>query len=117
MWHYRKSDPELGLLRTLELKAVLYNLISNQELEILEGNKVIEVKTTGINKGHAAMECIGNTKYDFVLAIGDDWTDEYMFKALPKNSLTIKVGTDRSAASYYLNQQSEVRNLLQILKP
>ena len=117
VWHYRKSDPELGLLRTLELKADLYNLIANQELEILEGNKVIEVKTTGINKGHAAMECIGNTKYDFVLAIGDDWTDEYMFKALPKNSLTIKVGTDRSAASYYLNQQSEVRNLLQILKP
>lgn len=115
VWHYRKSDIELGVLRSLELKADLSNLISNQELEILEGSKVIEVKVTGINKGHAASEYIGNTAYDFVFGIGDDWTDEYLFKALPEHSFTIKVGTDRSAATYYVDNQTKVRNLLETL--
>ena len=115
VWHYRQSDIELGALRALELRSVLSNLISNQDLEILEGSKVIEVKVSGINKGNAALEYIRNTNYDFILAMGDDWTDEYLFKDLPNESLTIKVGTDRSAAKYYVDNHTAVRELLSSL--
>ena len=88
VWHYRKSDVELGALRALELTTDLSNLIINQDLEILEGNKVIEIKSAGINKGGAAISFMDDVHYDFILAMGDDWTDEYLFKELPENETT-----------------------------
>ncbi len=115
VWHYRKSDIELGALRALELTTDLSNFIINQELEILEGSKVIEVKAAGINKGSAAIDYIQNIEHDFMLAIGDDWTDEYLFMDLPKDTVTIKVGTDRSEAKYYVDNYKEVRSLLKQL--
>ena len=115
VWHYRRADIELGALRALELKADVSNIILNQDLEILEGNKVIEVKISGINKGSAATEFLAGKDYDFIMAIGDDWTDEFLFKELPKKSITIKVGTDSSVAKYYLDSYKEVRQLLRAL--
>ncbi len=115
VWHYRKSDIDLGVLRALELTTDLSNLIINQELEILEGNKVVEVKVAGINKGKAALEYVQEASYDFMMAIGDDWTDEYLFEALPEDTVTIKVGTDRSEAKYYVDNYMSVRGLLKHL--
>jgi trehalose 6-phosphate synthase/phosphatase len=112
VWHYRKADIELGALRALELREDLSSIILNQDLEILEGNKVIEVKITGINKGSAAYEYLSNKDFGFIMAIGDDWTDEFLFKELPQNAYTIKVGTDRSAADFYLDNYKDVRDLL-----
>ncbi len=115
VWHYRKADIELGALRALEFKADLSNLLINQELEILEGSKVVEIKSTGINKGNAAQEYIQSREYDFIMAMGDDWTDEYLFRELPQETLSIKVGTNRSAAKYFVENHKEVRKLLQAL--
>ena len=112
VWHYRKADIDLGALRALELTTDLSNLLINQDLEIMEGSKVIEVKVAGINKGKAAMDYIQGKDYDFIMAIGDDWTDEYLFKELPEKSFTIKVGSSTSAAKYYIDNYKEVRNLL-----
>ena len=49
------------------------------------------------------------------MAIGDDWTDEYTFKALPTNANSIKVGVKHSAAKYYLESVENVRELLKKL--
>lgn len=38
------------------------------------------------------MHKINNTHYDFILGIGDDWTDEYLFQDLPAKAYTIRVG-------------------------
>ena len=112
VWHYRKSEIELGVLRALELTTDLSNLIINQDLEVIEGSKVVEVKLAGINKGDAAIDYMQDTVYDFILAIGDDWVDESLFRELPADSVTIKVGTNRSEAKYYVDSYREVRNLL-----
>ena len=112
VWHYRKADIELGALRALELVHDVSTLITNQDLEILEGKKVIEVKVSGINKGHAASEFLYAYPSEFILAIGDDWTDEFLFKELPETAHTIKVGTENSVAKYYLNNYMEVRSFL-----
>lgn len=111
-WHYRKVDPELGVMRANELKDQLNSFIANHNLEILEGNKVIEVKNSGINKGRAAMNIIGGTEYDFILGIGDDWTDEYLFKELPEKAITIKVGIQFTSARYNIESVLGVRKLL-----
>ncbi|MBN2348680.1 MAG: bifunctional alpha,alpha-trehalose-phosphate synthase (UDP-forming)/trehalose-phosphatase [Bacteroidales bacterium] len=115
VWHYRKADPELGWHRAIELKDELTSLISNYSLEILEGNKVVEIKNSGINKGRAAIKLIAKKHYDFILGIGDDWTDEYLFEELPKSSVTIKVGLVNTHARFNVETFSDVRDLLNTL--
>ncbi|MFO7863376.1 MAG: trehalose-phosphatase, partial [Salinivirgaceae bacterium] len=112
VWHYRKSDPELGIGRANELKDQLTSLVANHDLEILEGNKVIEVKNSGTNKGKAALRKMGSETYDFVFGIGDDWTDEYLFKDLPENAFTLKVGGNNTIAKYSIDTHKDVLALL-----
>ena len=113
VWHYRNVGTGLGELRAGELINNLHYITSNQGLQILPGNKVIEIKNIEVNKGRAVSAMLHQSQYDFALAIGDDHTDEDTFKAMPDNSVTIKVGSSSSAAKYYLNDVKEVRNLLQ----
>ena len=113
-WHYRQADPELANLRKMELKPMLTDLIANNALSVLEGNKVLEVKSSSINKGRAATRVAGTDDYDFIFAIGDDWTDEYMFEELPENSFTVKVGPQKTLARYFVRDLGEVRALLEL---
>ncbi len=115
VWHYRKAEPEQGELRANELKDELRTLTANHSLEIMEGNKVIEVKEGGINKGVAAMRFLKDQEFDCIVAIGDDWTDEYMFRELPSESITIKVGLKNTEANYNLESVKSVRSLLKSL--
>ncbi|WP_268225717.1 bifunctional alpha,alpha-trehalose-phosphate synthase (UDP-forming)/trehalose-phosphatase [Sinomicrobium oceani] len=111
-WHFRKADPELAQNRATELKTVLTSLISNHELSVLEGNKVIEIKSSNVNKGRASSRLLAENEYDFIFAIGDDWTDEYMFRELPEEAFTVKVGLKETSARYYVEDTTSVRALL-----
>ncbi len=114
-WHYRKADTELGPMRAIELKETLLGLTANLNLVILEGNKVIEVKNGGVNKGRAALFWTSNRTWDFIMAVGDDWTDEDLFEAIPKGGYSIKVGLGITKAKYYLHNHIEVREFLRSL--
>ncbi|MBA6316611.1 bifunctional alpha,alpha-trehalose-phosphate synthase (UDP-forming)/trehalose-phosphatase [Cellulophaga baltica] len=111
-WHYRKTDPDFGQKRASELNTVLTSLIANDDLSVLNGNKVMEIKSSNVNKGRAAMRMYGKNDYDFVFAIGDDWTDEFMFQELPKSAVTVKVGLQKTSAKYYVDGTKDVRKLL-----
>ncbi|MEH6704038.1 MULTISPECIES: bifunctional alpha,alpha-trehalose-phosphate synthase (UDP-forming)/trehalose-phosphatase [Galbibacter] len=111
-WHYRKADPELAQIRTIELNTVLTSLISNNDLTVLKGNKVIEIKSSSVNKGRAASRLLSTKDYDFIFTIGDDWTDEYMFEEVPEGSYTVKVGFKKTKAKYYVKDTKEVRTLI-----
>jgi trehalose 6-phosphate synthase/phosphatase len=113
--HYRKTDPDLAAARMGELKGDLFNLTANLRLDVMEGKKVIEVRDAGVNKGSAALRFVERAKYDFVLAVGDDYTDEDTFAALLDSAYTIKVGLGPSQAKYNLDSVSAVRSLLKKL--
>ena len=115
VWHYRKVEAGLGELRANELMGTLRYYTSDKGLQVLPGDKVIEVKNVEINKGRAALSWLHDNHFDFVMAIGDDHTDEDIFKALPENAITIKVGSQVSAARYYLRNFQEVRQFLTTL--
>ncbi len=115
VWHYRKTDPELGMNRAIELKDELTSLVTNLNLEILEGNKVIEIKNRGINKGRSAQKLLQLNPADKIIAIGDDWTDEYLFSVLPPEAVTIKVGLANTQAGYKVENHEEVRAFLKQL--
>jgi trehalose 6-phosphate synthase/phosphatase len=111
-WRYEKTDPDLGQLRARELKDELAVRTLNMDLQILEGNKVIEIKPTSMNKGIAARNTLLKQKYDFIMAIGDDWTDEYLFELLPEQAITIRVGMKKTHARYNCESYIDVRKLL-----
>ncbi len=111
-WHYRKADPELAQIRVIEIDTVLTSLTSNNDLTVLKGNKVIEIKSSSVNKGRASSRLLSANNYDFMFCIGDDWTDEYMFQELPETAYTVKVGFKKTAAKYYVKNTDEVRVVL-----
>ena len=111
-WHFRNTDPDLGQRRANQLKSTLQDLIANNNLEILEGDKVIEIKVSGVNKGRSACKMLLGKKHDFIFSIGDDWTDEFMFKELPENTYTVKVGLKKTIAKYYIDGTTQVRELV-----
>ena len=111
-WHYRIADPELAKIRTIELNTVLTSMVSNNDLSVLKGNKVIEIKSSNVNKGRATSRIILQQNFDFIAVIGDDWTDEYMFEEAPEYAYTIKVGMDNTSAKYRIDNPENVLQLL-----
>ena len=114
-WHYRRADPEQASRRARELLDALAGFTRNIDVQVLEGNKVLEVRNTGVSKGSAATEWLGGLGADFILAIGDDWTDEDLFRALPPPAYSVRVGLANTAARYYLSNHTAVRRVLREL--
>ncbi|HZY78252.1 MAG TPA: bifunctional alpha,alpha-trehalose-phosphate synthase (UDP-forming)/trehalose-phosphatase [Cyclobacteriaceae bacterium] len=111
-WHYRGVDEELGFIRSRELLDSLYHLVRNTHLNVLDGHKVIEVRAAGIDKGIATGKIMERFPSDFILAIGDDKTDEDIFNVLKGKGVTIKVGNDLTAAEFNVRNQREAFRLL-----
>jgi len=111
-WHYRRADPEQASQRAKELLDDLAGYTRNIDVQVFEGNKVIEIRNSGVNKGTAGLEWLKQYSPDFVLGIGDDWTDEDLFRALPATAFSVRVGLATTAARYYLSGPATVRKLL-----
>jgi len=116
-WHYRKTDPELGSLRAKELADALHDIVSGTDLQVLQGKKVLEIKPASINKGKAVSLWLEQQdQWDFILAMGDDWTDEDIFMLLPDQAWSIKVGfTPFTEADFFLDSPEKARELLTTL--
>jgi trehalose 6-phosphate synthase/phosphatase len=114
-WHFRRADSEQASRRARELLDALSGFTRNVDVQVLEGRKVLEVRNTGVSKGTAATEWLSAVGPDFILAVGDDWTDEDLFRALPPTAYSVRVGLAQTAARYYLNSHTAVRRLLKAL--
>lgn len=112
VWHYRRSEPELAYVRTQELRGAVLDLTANLDVGVFEGSKILEIRQLGINKGRAAEQWLEKAKWDFILAAGDDYTDEELFAAMPKNAYSIKIGIGISKARFNLDSVPEFRLLL-----
>ncbi len=112
VWHYRNADLELASTREKELVDSLRNLTANLDLTVVQGHRIVEVRNAGISKGTAALEFLDAEEFDFVLAIGDDTTDEDLFSALPQSAYSIRVGMTGSHARFNLADHADVLRLL-----
>ncbi len=115
VWHYRLADPEQAALREKELVDSLIHLTATTDLQVMQGRKIIEIKNSGVSKGNAAIQFMGRGDYDFILAIGDDTTDEELFQALPNEAVTIRVGLGSTHARYNMSHSLEVLAFLEQL--
>ena len=116
-WHYRRADPEQASLRAKELIDDLAGYTRNIDVQVFDGKKVVEIRNSGINKGTAAMEWLAGQqpRPEFILGVGDDWTDEDLFRALPPAAFSVRVGMAATAALYCLPNHTAVRRVLREL--
>lgn len=114
VWHYRMSDPEAADPAAAHLMAALQPLAAAQGLKIMPGRKIIEVLPDGIDKGVAAQHWLKKGHYDFILAAGDDVTDEDIFRILPSSAYKIKIGVPgpESAAPAAVPDPATLRNFI-----
>lgn len=114
-WHYRNAESsdiyKRKLINELDRMSLSYSF------KILEGNKVVEIKSDKVGKGIATEHLIEKRNYDFILSIGDDKTDEEMFEFLLTHpeAITIKVGKGYTLAKYLLENVEQVIILLKRL--
>ncbi|HET8709511.1 MAG TPA: bifunctional alpha,alpha-trehalose-phosphate synthase (UDP-forming)/trehalose-phosphatase [Candidatus Saccharimonadales bacterium] len=115
VWHYRNAKTYYAQKHLVILKKLLTPLARSHKLSVQQGNKILEVRPEHIDKGQAVLQMVDN-RTEFVLAIGDDYTDEDMFESLPPHATTIKVGRGRTAARYRAQNVAEVMELLKKLR-
>ena len=115
VWHYRMCSQELAERRVIEIKNALGDGLADRGIALMDGNKVVEVKPRGVDKGHAAHRWFRDPAYGFLLAAGDDRTDEDVFEAAPERAWTIKIGSGPTLARFALKDCGEMRRLLEAL--
>jgi trehalose 6-phosphate synthase/phosphatase len=115
-WHYRAVQREFGARQAHELRMLLGDALSNQPFQVLEGDKVIEVRLRGVSKAVVAQRVHADTSPDtLVVAIGDDRTDDELFRALPVSALTVAVGRRPTSARFRVDDYHAVRQILRVL--
>ncbi|KAH8593901.1 glycosyltransferase family 20-domain-containing protein [Bisporella sp. PMI_857] len=129
-WHYRPSDPELGAKNARECQRELEKTVAKKwEVEVMEGKANLEVRPTFINKGEIAKRLVldygeeAGQPPEFVLCLGDDLTDEDMFRALNSSSLapehyfTVTVGASskNTLAHWHLLEPVDVISSIALL--
>src|SRR5215475_14051454 len=112
VWHYRNAMPEQGSAAARELTDHLLVFTASLDLQVLRGNKAIQIRKAGANKGSAVQQWLAKNDFDFILAIGDDLTDEDMFAVLPPWAYSFRVGANRTHARFRLRSPVEVLQLL-----
>ncbi|UFH51986.1 bifunctional alpha,alpha-trehalose-phosphate synthase (UDP-forming)/trehalose-phosphatase [Spirosoma sp. KNUC1025] len=113
VWHYRMAEAEDIEGQATELANQLRKTLFSIPLSVIQGHKIVEVKAAQHSKGTVAMLIFDQKPYDFIVSIGDDTTDEDMFRQLPNWSYTIRVGAGQSNARYRLARQQDVETILQ----
>jgi trehalose 6-phosphate synthase/phosphatase len=114
VWHYRRANPYYSHKHLVILKRALGKLAKDQAIQVEQGNMILEIRPSEVHKGTASIEHLAEHT-DFVLAIGDDSTDEDMFRHLPIWAHTVKVGRGRTAARYRAKNVDTIHELIKRL--
>jgi len=115
-WHYRMADPEFGAAQANELRLHLTEMLSNLPVEIVAGDKMIEVRPHGVHKGVIVPVLLAEMPPDTAIAaLGNDPTDEDLFAALPPDAVTVRVGPGVSRAQIRVASVTAARRLLEAI--
>ncbi len=112
-WHYGLAENPDDVPKLLDdLVERLTPLAQTAGLTLVRGIKVLEARPAHVHKGQGAARWLALQNWDFILAAGDEPTDEDMFAAMPEGALTIKIGEGESRANNRLANPAEFREFL-----
>ena len=129
IWQFSGADPEFGYMQSKELVDHLALIMGPYPVEIIRGGGVsdgyIEVRPAGASKGLFLEHCLATLRAagqeaDFVLAMGDDVSDEPMFQGIAEilkdhphlPAFAVTVGKKPTAAAAYVDDPAAVLELL-----
>ena len=113
-FHWRRSDEAAGGRISRSLLRELRAALAHQPVEVMPGNKVIEVRPRGVSKAAAVRRLLdsGRASLAGTIVAGDDVTDETMFEALGDDCPTVLVGARPTAAGYRVADPPALRAFL-----
>ncbi|KAJ4336102.1 threalose-6-phosphate phosphatase [Didymella glomerata] len=126
-WHYRKADPEFGAFQARECQKELERTVAKKyDVEVMTGKANLEVRPRFVNKGEIAKRLVleyGDAPPEFVLCLGDDFTDEDMFRSLRQSklpidhvfSVTVGASSKQTLASWHLVEPADVISVISLL--
>ncbi len=112
IWHYQACDTFLADMRLRDMINSLIYPCTKHKLEIIDGNKKIEIKPVGVDKKTVTRHWLNKQNWDFILAIGNDRNDEDVFEILPDQAFSLRVGIKKTNARYTLNTTEEIIDFL-----
>lgn len=117
VWHYRQSPVDFAEYQARKLDDELQSGLANQPVEVTIGSKIVEARAIECNKG-AFVRWLRERSPENTLfiCIGDDRTDEDMFRVLERDAITVKVGPQVTHAQFRLAGQERVITFMQYLK-
>lgn len=121
VFHYRLAPKDKIQIWQKKFKEIVKKNDKKKILEIIHGEKVLEARPKGWNKGKAIESFITrNTSAKNILSIyiGDDITDEDAFRFLGKRGISIYVENKskrKTLAHYWVKNPDEVESFLQSL--
>ena len=110
-WHYRQV-PVRGRREAALLTRELNVVLANSTATIIRGSRVVEVKDASTDKGLVVRELAAASPGARMLIMGDDVTDEDMFRSAPDGAATVHVGSGRTEARMRLIGPDQVRKVL-----
>lgn len=119
-WHYRESPSGFANYQAKRLLDELQISMANLPVSFMAGSKIIEARSIECNKGNFIRWQLSNSSLNqenyLIMALGDDKTDEDMFKALNQtNGISIKIGMEDTMAKFRISSQHQVFHFLKEL--
>jgi len=126
-WHYRRADPEYGAFQARECQKHLESTVAKKyDVEVMTGKANLEVRPRFVNKGEIAKRLVleyGEQPPELVLCLGDDFTDEDMFRSLRQSklptehvfSVTVGASSKQTLASWHLVEPTDVISCISLL--
>jgi trehalose 6-phosphate synthase/phosphatase len=113
VWHHRLAEAEFGSAQAKALRLHLLGMLSNLPVQVVPGNKSVEVRPYGVHKGLIVARATSRVRGEpVVLAMGDDRTDEDLFAAVPEGGVSVHVGPTASRAPLRIADSRATRRLL-----
>ena len=129
-WNYKHCDSYFGHIQANEIKTHISSIFGNK-IEIVTGEGCVEIKPKDVNKAAFVAKVLQNEfkkeKIDFIFVVGDDNTDEEIFKYLKSaekyftnfgkrvKTITTVIGKKPSEAKYYFNEVNDCIETLELL--
>lgn len=116
-WTFNNGLNHISEKDRRQLFVALRMLSTQYDVPMIETPGDVEYRTAGITKGKFVASWLNlNGPCDFILAIGNDKSDEDMFDSIGRTYLTVRVGhSTGSKARYYVDSRAEVLSLLRSL--
>ncbi len=116
VWHYWQAEPLLAKEKSNDLSALLGQLLENTPFIIYTGNNKLEIRHLLATKSYVLEKIsreLGISDKDALITLGNDNSDEEMYKLYPQQNIGIHVGTPNLFAKYHLPSTQGAHILLQ----